>query len=148
MTSKVTEMKDFEELKQIIFKKLQEEIKEVNLYRLSGNFEIFKEQTNKYNKLFYTVNSHWLLPTYAQELIYDYGYTVEDIKKLMVKIATGMRTSNSDVELLNKILDRRKSNKSFDEIFNIAELIKNTDKLQEEFDSTSWFKRWWNKLWC
>lgn len=142
MVNRITEMKGFDDLKNIIFKKLQEEIKEVNAFRLTGIFEAYKEQATKYNKLFYFFNKSWGDIPYCNQNLYKYLYTVEDIKKLMIKISTGLKTSDSDVKLLNTILDRRRQDLPFKEIFNVEKLKDDTAKLQAEYNHLSWFKKW------
>lgn len=142
MVNRITEMTDFDDLKNIIFKKLQEEIKEVNAFRLTGIFEAYNSQATKYYHYYNFFYTGWGDVSYCHENLYNYAYTVEDIKKLMIKISTSLKTSDSDVKLLNAILDRRRQDLPFKEIFNVEKLKDDTAKLQAEYNQLSWFAKW------
>lgn len=145
MNDKITKMENFEELKNVIFKKLQDEIKQVSDFHISGKFGDYQDQAIKYNKLYYTLYYEPFYYSDISDKLTRYGYTVEDIKSLMIRIATGLETTRYDVSLLNTILKRRKSALSFDDIFDLEKLEDKTARLQREYNELHWLKKLWLK---
>lgn len=139
-------MENFEQLKDVIFDKLKDEMKEVSNFHLSGKFGDYQDQAVKYNELYYTFNYGIWECSDVDLKVSKYGYTVEDIKNLMVKISTGLADGDYDASFLNKILKRRKSGLSFEDIFDLKKLEQKTHELQVKYNNLSWLKKLWLKL--
>lgn len=147
MISKEEEIKDFNELRDIIFKKLQDEKKQVIAFQTSSKFFRYMEEAQNYNKLYYLFNNVPFLCSDEDKKIRIYSYSAKKIDELMTKIATGVVTDINDVELLNKILNRQRSNLSFEGIFDIRKLRRKTKELQKQYDDLNFIKKFWLHLW-
>jgi len=141
--TKNKEFKNFNDVKNFIFKELKKEMEDVRFFHSSGVLNKYIEESIKYNKLYYTFNKNFFKSSPCNKKIKKYGYTPQEIEQLIYKISIRTIDATDDTKLMFTILERRKLNYNFTDIFDIKILKDDTQALQVKYDNLNLFKKFW-----